>query len=159
MVIIVLPLIGQEADIVKQTLGNFGSEIQYIPSKEKDIVLETLQSSSATIVFTEEQQKELSSKIFEYEKFVRQHTMDVFKWDLITTIVFFVMVIIITFIGIIFAILNIKDSVNIKIKADGTGIKGVVIKGTIGLVVLLLSVVFCYLYMKAIYPIYTVPPL
>jgi hypothetical protein len=154
MVIIVLPLIGQETDIVKQTLGNFDSETQHIPSREKDIVLETLHSSSAIIVFTDEQQKELSSKTLEYEIFVRQHTMDVFTWDLITTQIFFWMVIIITGIGIFFAIKYINKVVNLKADSDGINIKG-----TMGLVVLLLSLVFCYLYMKAIYPIYTVPPL
>jgi hypothetical protein len=93
-------------------------------------------------------QKELTDELYEYKLFNIKHNEAVLKWDLFITKFFFFFTVGITSYGIWFAIKNINAKANVEITPDG-----IKIKGTIGLILLFLSLAFFYLYMKIVYPI------
>ncbi len=100
----------------------------------------------------------LDEKEIDYEIFMMEHNKKVFEWELFSTKVFFWLSIFLVIVGITLSILQfIKSSHQINSNSESTIIlseKGFQLKTAfIGLILLIISFGYLYLYMKTAYPV------
>ena len=104
--------------------------------------------------------KELQEKQDNFEVFRLDHNMEVFKWEMFSTKIMFWLSISLVLTGIVLSILQFAKSIETSKLPDNSETtliiseKGVKIKTAfIGLIILIISFAYLYLYMEAAYPI------
>ena len=97
---------------------------------------------------------EAYQEYYQYRTKGFQHRQDVFKWLLISSKLIFVLVIVLVMMGIVFSGLQFKKGSNdskTELEFSKAGIK--VTSSVLGVIVLIISLLFFYLYLVYVYPI------
>lgn len=94
---------------------------------------------------------------YEYNTNALENRREVFSWQYVSTIVIFVVVVLLVFAGVVFAALQLKHGLRRKAQNVDTvevslgSVK--VSSSTMGVIILTLSMCFFYLYLKYVYPV------
>ncbi|MCU0430004.1 MAG: hypothetical protein MUF42_08525 [Cytophagaceae bacterium] len=110
-------------------------------------------------------QYEFEAARYQYYKDSLQSTRKVFDWQYISSIILFFTVIVIVFTGILFAAIQFRKSMKSSTEAAKESnevelsLKGVKVNSSVlGVVILVISLAFFYLYLIYVYPISEVKP-
>lgn len=104
--------------------------------------------------------------IFEYNQWTLNHAKRVFMWNHISSVVIFFTVLIVIFAGLYFSYLQFQNSIlpnkdkdtsasTVKLGTGGLEVSSSII----GLLILVISLAFLYLYLDNVYPVTVVSPL
>lgn len=99
----------------------------------------------------------LNQALINYQLFSLDHRRNVFKWQFYSSIIIFVIVLLIVITGLILSYMHFKRSLNSKADSETEleiGSTGLKIKTSIiGIIILVISIVFFYLYLVHVYEI------
>jgi hypothetical protein len=100
-------------------------------------------------------QADYNEAYWKYQRDAIEHTRKVYAWQHVSSIIIFYVVIFLVMVGVLFSWLQFKAAAykaeSQELDASMTGVK--ITSSTLGVVILVLSMCFFYLYLRYVYPI------
>lgn len=156
----------QSPDIYKNRLDELLSSNgpQSESSPERDRMLPESPGTSSLDQATKEKYLEALRQYYEYHVHGLQHRREVFEWQLFSSKIIFFAVLLVVFSGIYFAAVQFHSGLAAGKPKDGeenrestefvASLKGIKVSSPIlGVIILVISLVFFYLYLVYVYPI------